>query len=288
MFGGVVLVPKERFRELIVIIVNADFRRVILDARRYSRSRHARRDWRTPWRARRRYGQQTAVGTTRCGGIGKSRCYLRYLERSGAGRGRKFQPDTCHRTGGSNGWDLRRFTLFSHKTCTTHQLVNELTRLHSQVSELVKWGWGAPVMWQALYRAQRSGHPPPPPPPPSPPRRARRAIPLVVVGAGPHSPTRCRRPFRVPSPPPPDPGGSSCGSAGLFPCHSWHAASTQPQARRTTHTRWRPLASPASPPPRSTSRRCYCRSRCSRARQGLTLAHFSARIERFFWDRGCA
>jgi len=31
----------------------------------------------------------------------------------------------------------------------------------------------------------------------------------------------------------------------------------------------------------------FCPTAASTAQQGLTLAHFSAQLERFLWDRGC-
>ena len=61
---------------------------------------------------------------------------------------------------------------------------------------------------------------------------------------------------------------------------------------------WRMASASGVPPSRSSGDSCMCftlmrylsasRQLLDAARQGLTLVPFSAQLERFVWDRGCA
>jgi hypothetical protein len=61
-----------------------------------------------------------------------------------------------------------------------------------------------------------------------------------------------------------------------------HDAPARRRAGRV-HRRRRRDQGPSPNPPHPLRR-----DRCLRRRQGLTLVHFSAQLERFLWDRGCA
>ena len=100
-------------------------------------------------------------------------------------------------------------------------------------------------------------------------------------------------PTAAPQCPPPERRASTCihPMGRVAPAPTAAPPGAHPTRRSHTSTRPTSTRAPApiaEPPGALPSRRTHTSRPTGTRDQGLTLAHFSAQLERFYWDRGCA